>query len=733
MGREAELGPLLREEAAVFGRVQHRNVGRVYATLAEPDLGVVLVRERVAGEELGDFLRGRGPLSVGQTRDLLEALVSALSALEGAGGVAGIDPHDVWIEDATERVVLVRGSLHGATEERRAAQRAFLADVLISCSRGDVASEESTRRRVRAEVVRSLGTPSPEVPPALSPVLEACFVPRGETWTPRVVGRSLAEIPDDPSRRPAEQEECRARAREVVRLMGLADQLHVPLDAAFAPNAVLAQVARAQADDLRPEECASLELELREASDVLGQTLRRACQTHAQTLEAEWGETSEQVLRFGEPHVARSVTDAFERLRVELVASPPEQGARQLERTRALLVETRARAKVGAEQRAREEIDRLARAVDALEARYADVEIAPSWEPKRVRAETQELLEEGRLAEALQAIERAKTAVEAEEERCEEVDLRERARTLAEQAVALRGEASVDGERAAHALAGVDGRLRQMVKLLVRGAFVEARALSDEVAAELRRLGWERELGQVERPTPVRPVEVPAELAEALRILAEAERGIPSASDEQMDRLRTLRHQGEELLGQLDVEQARNAAPDALDRVLESCAAAAEAERRGEYDRAGYELESALSLLRALARRHPEESGPDQPPMPALVTRTQARAAYPGIGRNPRMWVLAAAVLGAFFWWSWVPGPPARPRVSKVVPEPASTGAGAPRMETVAPAPHGSPSPLDPRHLVCRDPRAAGPSRSLGTGETDLLGADPSWLSQRGS
>lgn len=87
------------------------------------------------------------------------------------------------------------------------------------------------------------------------------------------------------------------------------------------------------------------------------------------------------------------------------------------------------------------------------------------------------------------------------------------------------------------------------------------------------------------------------ELAEVLRVLADAERDAPPASESEASRLRELRARGEALLAHLDPERARAIAPDLVDQLVEHCAAAAEAERRGDHAAAIGELAAANRVL----------------------------------------------------------------------------------------------------------------------------------------
>lgn len=91
-----------------------------------------------------------------------------------------------------------------------------------------------------------------------------------------------------------------------------------------------------------------------------------------------------------------------------------------------------------------------------------------------------------------------------------------------------------------------------------------------------------------------------AELTEVLRVLAEAEREAPPASADHAARLKALRASGEAMLARLDADRARAAAPERVDRLIEHCAAAAEAERRGDHASAIEELGAANAILEEL-------------------------------------------------------------------------------------------------------------------------------------
>ena len=122
-----------------------------------------------------------------------------------------------------------------------------------------------------------------------------------------------------------------------------------------------------------------------------------------------------------------------------------------------------------------------------------------------------------------------------------------------------------------------------------------------EALADALRRFCEHLLATVVAPTPSEIEFRPSsELAEVLRVLAEAERDAPPASASDASRLRELRARGEVMLAHLDADRARAVAPGRVDQLVEYCAAAAEAERRGEHARAIRELSAANRVLAEL-------------------------------------------------------------------------------------------------------------------------------------
>ncbi len=127
------------------------------------------------------------------------------------------------------------------------------------------------------------------------------------------------------------------------------------------------------------------------------------------------------------------------------------------------------------------------------------------------------------------------------------------------------------------------------------------------------------------------------ELAEVLRILAEAERDAPTPSASAAARLASIRERGEEMLARLDADRAREERPDLVDELVEHCAAAADAERRGEHDRAARELEAANRVLAELLGATgavPPTPGPERPVV-AVGSEPAAVGDRPGSGAAP--------------------------------------------------------------------------------------------------
>lgn len=265
-------------------------------------------------------------------------------------------------------------------------------------------------------------------------------------------------------------------------------------------------------------------------------------------------------------------------------------------------------------------------------------------------------------------------------------------------------------------------RIREMVSRESWGALVDALG---SLRAQFLETAAASAPGDVEfRPS--------AELTEVLRILAEAERDAPPASADEAARLKALRVSGEAMLARLDADRARAAAPELVDRLVEHCAAAAEAERRGEHGNAIEELDAANAILEELLgatggpeREMPPSGPPSGPPReegavpnrgapdtapPLSEAGGDAAAAPPEEVRlgsadeeaseaavepgsrasvvvpsglsavDPRAYVGLALVLLAVAWWTWAPSdwwrsPGGAPAGGAVLPDGAVVGA----------------------------------------------------------
>ncbi len=679
----------LRAEGELLRRVRHPNVVKGYDVGSEPELGAYLVREKIAGVDLGTYLRREGAQTADRSRSIAIALVHAIQALEqDAHGAVGIDPNDVWIEEGTGRVVLVSvGTPDAADVESWEAPMHAVADVLVGCTRGGLAPDARERARARVEVMqaRRAGASTRGIPDDLGEIIEAC-VARGadaEASTMDDLQRRLEGVrePDDPAQARG-RAECRSCAAEIEGLLRASLDLSVPRDELRLPVDLPNLLGRAAASGTRRESWGDLQLELRTVADGLGRVLEQVAERRAGVLEAEWAEFERAAGPFVADTQVETFASAVAAVRGKVSEARFEDACRGLSNAREALAAARDSAEAVAEQHTRNEVDVLARELDELEGAYPDADPDPSLEPRRVRAEVQALVSEGRLTEALEHVKKAVESVSGERTKHQKAALHVTVQGLADRAVALRrGAPASDVAAASVALDGVERRLAEMVALLGRGELEEARTVAQEVGAELKRLDWERELAVAEpEGSPVdglaeldevrrmtarmqRGDDGPAvrhelehtldvleratrgvwadalvrlrevfdrgawdslgqalgglreqllsaaspprdagfqpshELAQVLRILAEAEREAPQASEPDASRLEALRERGEAMLARLDAKRAREIAPDLVDRLVEHCAAAADAERRGEHGRAIDELSAANAAL----------------------------------------------------------------------------------------------------------------------------------------